>query len=182
MDSCTLRGAKTLKSILDNFTVASSTSINETEPQIFFFNTPLRIQLTIAREMGFQGSSIPTKHLSIQLSEKSLKKSHWNDLLAALDHRLSSWTFRTLNTPSHLILLKSTLQVMPLYLFSTLVAPKSILKKVRNIQRNFLWQGPKANRKWALVACKTLCLSKEEGGLGLHDIESLSTVLGAKIS
>ena len=35
--------------------------------------------------------------------------------------------------------------------------------------------------KWALVAWKTLCLSKDEGGLGLRDSEALSTVLGAKI-
>ena len=86
-----------------------------------------------------------------------------------------------LNNPARLILLKSTLQAMPLYLFSALAAPKSILKKVRNIQRNFLWQGPKANKKWALVAWKTLCLPKNEGGLGLRDPEILSVILGAKI-
>ena len=70
---------------------------------------------------------------------------------------------------------------MPLYLFSSLAAPKLILKKVQNIQRNFLWQGPEANKKWALVAWKTLYLSKDEGGLCLHDLEALSAVLGAKI-
>ena len=181
MGSPTLREAKTLKSILDKFAATSGTSINETKSQIFFFNTPLRIQLTITREMGFQHNSLPTKYLGIQLFENSLKKVHWNNLLAALDHRLSSWTFRTLNTPSCLILLKSTLHVMPLYLFLALAAPKSILKKVRNIQRNFLWQGPRANKKWDLVAWKNLCLSKDEGGLGLRDPEALSAVPRAKI-
>lgn len=131
--------------------------------------------------MGFQHSSLPTKYLGIQLFENSLKKARWNDLLADLDQRLSSWTFRTLNTPARLILIKSTLQAMPLYLFSSLAAPKLILKMVHNIQRNFLWQGPRANRKWALVAWKTLYLSKEEGRLGLHDLEALSVVLGTKI-
>ena len=66
---------------------------------------------------------------------------------------------------------------MPLHLFWALTTPKSILKKVWN----FLWQGPGANKKWALVAWKTLCLSKDEGGLDLCDLEALSVVLGTKI-
>ena len=130
-----IREAQTLKYILDNFATASGTFINESKSHIFFFNTPLRIQFNIDREMGFQRSSLPTKYFGIQLSENSLKKAHKNDLLASLEHRLSSWTFWTLNTPAKLILLMSTLQAMPLYIFSDLVAPKSILKKVRNIQK-----------------------------------------------
>ena len=109
MGEPTLREAKTLKSILEDFVVASETSINQRSSHIFFFNTPLRIQLNIAIELGFQRSSLPTKYLSIQLSENSLKQAHRNDLLASLEKRLSSWTFGTLNTPSRLILLKPIL-------------------------------------------------------------------------
>jgi len=37
---------------------------------------------------------------------------------------------------------------MPLYLFSAMAAPKSIIKEVRNLQRSFLWWGAKKERKW----------------------------------
>ena len=53
MGEPTLQEARTLKSILENFAATSRTSINERKSQIFFFNTPLRIQLNIARELGF---------------------------------------------------------------------------------------------------------------------------------
>ena len=48
------------------------------------------------------------------------------------------------------------------------------------MQRNFLWQGLGTNRKWALVTWKTLCLTKNEGGLGLRDPKILSAILGSK--
>jgi hypothetical protein len=65
MEEPTLRETRTLKSNLENFVAASGTSINESKSQIFFFNTPLRIQLNIARELGFQRSCLPTKYLGI---------------------------------------------------------------------------------------------------------------------
>jgi hypothetical protein len=65
-----------------------------------------------------------------------------------------------------LVLIKSVLQAMPLYLFSILAAPKWVLKAIRNLQRNFLWGSTGLNRKWALVNWKEVCKTKSEGGLG----------------
>jgi hypothetical protein len=79
-----------------------------------------------------------------------------------------------------LILLTSVLQAMPLYLFSALAAPKSILQAIRNIQRSFLWGGARKEKKWALVAWDKICLPKLNGGLGLRDPETLISILGAK--
>ena len=53
MGEPTLHEARTLKSILNDFATTSGTSINEIKSQIFFFNTPFRIQLNIAKELGF---------------------------------------------------------------------------------------------------------------------------------
>jgi len=36
-------------------------------------------------------------------------------------------------------------------IFSTLATSKSMIKTIRNIQRNFLWKGSKEGQKWALV-------------------------------
>jgi len=40
------------------------------------------------------------------------------------------------------------------------------------IGRNFLWIGNILRNKFALVAWKTVCLPKNEGGLGLFDIKA----------
>ena len=73
------------------------------------------------------------------MTDNSLHQICWTDLISELESRLSSWTFRAINTPTRLILLKSVLQAIPLYLFSTLATRKAILKCIRTIQQNFLW-------------------------------------------
>jgi hypothetical protein len=94
--------------------------------------------------------------------------------------KLENWAFRTLNTTGRLVLLKEVLQSMPLYLFSALAAPKSILKESGTSKEILCGAGAHKENKWALVAWDKLCLPKLQGGLGLKDPESLNAVLGAK--
>jgi len=89
--------------------------------------------------------------------------------------------FRSFNLPDRLIILKSVLQAMPLYLFSVMVAPKHVLKAIRNIQRNFLWGGATQARKWPLVSWGKICKEKSKGGLGLRDPLTLNNILNAKL-
>eukprot|EP00253_Pinus_taeda_P023057 PITA_23057 len=53
--------------------------------------------------------------------------------------------------------------------------------EIKNIQRDFLWGKGEEKKKWALVAWDKLCKPKAHGGLELHDPETLSRVLGAKL-
>jgi len=95
--------------------------------------------------------------------------------------KLNDWTLRALNFPSRLTLVKSILQAMPVYLFSVLAAPKSIIKQIKTIQRSFLWGGSPDKMKWPLVDWKSICTPKNEGGLGLRDPHSTNKVFNAKI-
>ena len=105
----------------------------------------------IARILGFPIAVLPLKYLGAPLFDSAIKHASWRTLLDNLEIRLSSWTYRLLNIASRLILIKSVLQAMHLYLFSILASPKWLLKKNRNLQRNFLWGSSGLNRKWALV-------------------------------
>ena len=70
---------------------------------------------------------------------------------------------------------------MPIYLFSVLDSPKSVLKKICTIQCKFIWGGTDENKKWALVNWDTLCTPKDAGGLILQDLLNVNRVLVAKI-
>ena len=87
----------------------------------------------------------------------------------------------SLNISNLLVLIKSILQAMPLYLFSVLVAPKWVLKAIRTLQRTFLWNGGKNTHHWALVKWDTICGSKSNGGLSLWDPEQSNETLSVKI-
>eukprot|EP00253_Pinus_taeda_P024057 PITA_24057 len=173
--------ARSLNSLLNNFSTASGACINRTKSQIFFFNTHPTTQRYIARILGFSIASLPSKYLGAPLIESARKHSSWISLLEKLESRLLLCTHRCLNMASRLVLIKVVLQSMPLYLFSILAAPKWVLKAIKKLQRNFLWGSSGLNRKWALIKWEKVCLPKKVGGIGLRDPEHNNVIMGAKI-
>ena len=113
-------------------------NINLEKFEIVFFNTPLTTRRNISRILGFKATNIPSKYLGVPLTDLALKHSSWKGLLTKLDLCLSQWTLRTINLAGHLVLIKSVLQAMSLYLFSVLATPKWVLKAIRSLHRNFL--------------------------------------------
>jgi hypothetical protein len=80
-----------------------------------------------------------------------------------------------------LVLLKSFLQAIPTYLFSVVVAPQSVIKKIRNLKRNFICHGHNPNKNWNLFSWDKVCKPKSLGGLGLRDPGKLNSTMGAII-
>lgn len=109
--------AQKLKYLLDTFAAVFGASINQAKSQIFFFHTPIVTHASIARTLGFQKFVIPSNYLRAPLTDVALKHSSSNLLLEKLEERLSSWTHRSLNMRSHLVLIKPVLQPTLLYLF-----------------------------------------------------------------
>jgi hypothetical protein len=181
MNSPTAREANKLNSILSDFTEASGMTLNLDKSKLFFFNTPVAVQLHISKLLGIPRSSLPSNYLGIPLTGAPAKSISWDNLLLSISNRLANWTFRPLNIAARLVLLKSVLQTLPTYLFTALAAPKQIIRAVRNLQRNFLWQGLQPNKKWALVSWDKVCTPKSMGGLGLQDPGKLNQIMGAKI-
>jgi ribonuclease HI len=181
MNSPTAREAVKLNSILSDFSEASGMLLNLDKSKLFFFNTPSCVQIHISRLLGIPRSSLPSNYLGVPLAGPTIRSISWDSLLLSISNRLSNWTFRPLNIASRLVLLRSVLQALPTYMFTALAAPKKIIKAIRNLQRNFLWNGHQPNKKWALISWETLCKTKSQGGLGLRDPGKLNQVMGAKI-
>eukprot|EP00253_Pinus_taeda_P017647 PITA_17647 len=126
-------------------------------------------------------ATLPSKYLGAPLIASALKHAAWTDLLEKLEARLFLWTHRALNMASRVILIKVVLQSMPLYLFSVMVAPKWVLKAIKQLQRNFLLGSSGPNRKWALIKWEKATLPKIVGGIGLRDPEHSNIIMGAKM-
>eukprot|EP00253_Pinus_taeda_P002817 PITA_02817 len=136
---------------------------------------------SLLSDFSAASAKLPSSYLGAPLIASILKHSSWRSLLDKLEARLSSWTHRSLNMASRLVLIKVVLQDMPLYLFSILAAPKWVLKELKAIQRAFLSGNSGLHRKWALVKSETACLPKKGGGIGLRDPTHSNVVMGARI-
>jgi len=173
--------ASLFKSLLNDFSEASGTNVNNAKSQIFFFHTSPVVQCAIACILGFPIDSLPSKYLGAPLIDSSIKHSTWCTLIDKLDSRLNLWMHRTLNIASQVVLIKAVLQAMPLYLFSILATPKWVIKRIKDLQHNFLWGSTATNRKWALVNWTTVCLPKEKGGIRLRDPNQSNSIMCAKL-
>ena len=134
MGMASVREAKAIKQTLEAFKRASGLEVNKDKSQIFYFNTPLVTRRNITRILEFVEGSLPSKYLGAPLLEGKATQKHWKELLDKMVSKLNNWTYRSLNFPSRLTLVKAVLQAIPTYVFSILAAPKNVLKKIRAIQ------------------------------------------------
>ena len=77
-------------------------------------------------------------------------------------------------------LIKSVLTSIPIYFFSFFRVPNKVVDKLVRIQRRFLWGGDQEQHKIAWVKWETVCLQKEDGGLGVKDINLFNSSLLGK--
>ena len=80
----TVREAREIKEILDDFAMAAGTVVSQNKSKVFFFNTNIAIQRNITRILGFQREQLPSKYLGIPLTDKLLSKKIWEPILNKL--------------------------------------------------------------------------------------------------
>lgn len=72
-----------------------------------------------------------------------------------------------------LILIKSMLDIMPIYWFTLFLIPSTIINSLERIRRNFMWgQKIKSKRKLHLLNWRNICMPKKQGGLGIVPLKS----------
>jgi hypothetical protein len=123
-----------IHTILSDFSDASGTTFNLDKSHLFFFNTPTTIQWNISHLLDIPQFSLLSKYLGLPLTDSVARNTSWNSLILSIYNLLSSWTFKNLNLPMSLILLKSVLQVILAYMFLALVAPQIVIKRIINLQ------------------------------------------------
>jgi len=93
---------------------------------------------------------------------------------------LSVWKGRNLSFAGRVCLIKSVINVVPLFYLSFFKAPTRVCKEIIQIQRKFLWGWGKEGRKIAWTSWENICKAKEEGGLGIKRIDFFNKALLAK--
>ena len=83
-----------------------------------------------------------------------------------------------LSQASRLELTNSVLTTLPTYTMCTISLPKIVIKQIDNYRRHCLWRGAEANvKEVAKAAWPLVCISKEEGGLGVLNLQTHNEAL-----
>jgi hypothetical protein len=95
-----------------------------------------------------------------------------------MDHWGAFW----LNLAGRTVLIKSVLSALPIFQFSSLLAPQNVKNSISILLRRFLWEGGKTDKKkYHLIKWDIVKHPKESGGLGIKDPGLSNLAMGEKI-
>nr|GEW69935.1 RNA-directed DNA polymerase, eukaryota [Tanacetum cinerariifolium] len=119
------------------FFLLSDLSINLKKSQLLGVGIPDSQVLEAATLIGCSVLHTPFKYLGIMVGENMSSIRAWDETVNKLKLRLSSWKLKTLSIGGRLTLLKSVLGSTPIYNMSLFKVPKTVLKSMESIRRNF---------------------------------------------
>jgi len=129
---------------------------------------------------GCNQGAFPIRYLGIPIHYRRLSNADWKRVEECFEQRLSSWKGKHLSTGGRLTLINSVLSSLPMYMMSFFAIPKGVLKKLDYFRSRFFWQSDEHKRKYRLAKWDILCQPKNQGGLGIHNLDIKNTALLSK--
>jgi hypothetical protein len=121
--------------------------------------------------LGCKLEDFPQIYLGLPISVHKLPVSAFNRYIDKTDRYLAGWQAVLLNPMGRAVLVNSVLDSQLVYAMSALSIPVAVLHKMDRRRRSFLWNGDnEATSAQSLIAWERVCLSKDQGGLGIKNL------------
>ena len=161
---------------LDDFAGWSGLHMNRDKTELFHAGLSLQ-EATAVEAYGFSVGSLPIRYLGLPLMHRKLKISEYSPLLDKLNGKFNAWATKSLSFAGRSLLLKTVITGMVNFWISTFSLPQGCINRIESLCSRFLWSGSTDRRAHAKVSWKTVCLPKEEGGLGLRSFKRWNITL-----
>jgi hypothetical protein len=120
------------------------------------------------------------KYLGIPIDKKRIKNSDWNGPIGKIEKRLGSWIGKNMSIAGRTILINSSISSITLYMLSFYRLPVGVDKKFSTLSSKFLWGDDPTKKKYHLVRWSDVCLPKDQGGLGILNLDLMNIALLSK--
>ena len=131
-----------------------------------------------------QSSKLLSKFVSFwtwkDIHFRRLSNNDWTRIQERVEQCLSSWKGKNLSNGGRLTLINSVLSSLPMYMMSFFEIPKGVQKKLDYFCSRFFWQSDEHKRKYRQAKWDILCQPKDQGGLGIHNLELKNIALLSK--
>jgi len=152
---------------LAHFNAATGLEANLEKSNVYLAGVDERVKMQILARTGFSEGVFPIKYLGLPLSPKKWKKIECWSLIDKITHRIKVTYSKQLSYAGRLQVINAVLFSIHSFWGAVFILPQSILKKVDQICRDFLWGSSAEKKKVALVAWDKVCLPKRQGGLNI---------------
>lgn len=165
-----------LADVITEFTRTSGLAINASKSLVFFSNVRGFTKDLILQKFGFPEGVLPTKYLGLPLTSRSLLISQFSPLVENIANIINKWNNSFLSLAGRAELVRSVVQGVECFWLQSLPLPSGVADRIHTLLRRFVWGG-----KACPVAWRTVCLPKEEGGLGFRNLAAWNKALLSKV-
>ncbi|XP_074277728.1 uncharacterized protein LOC141601352 [Silene latifolia] len=149
------------------FSAASGLKINQGKSNVYMNGVDPEVKEALIRCTGMKLAGLPFKYLGVPISVKKLSVLDCAVLVEKVVLRIRALGARKLSYGGRLTLVQSVLSCLHNYWAKIFLLPKSVIKKIDEVCRNFLWQGDIHYTKAPPMSWAKVCCPKNVGGLGL---------------
>lgn len=141
-----------------------------------FFGKGVELCNNISIILNVQQLELPVRYLGIPLSSTNLRDKDCVSLIEKIKLKVGGWENRMLSLSGRLELIKYTIYPIIQFWMQCFRLPVSTVQKIKHLILNFLWKSRNSKIPWEI-----LCREKEEGGMGLRNLEELNRALYVKL-
>ncbi|XP_057248199.1 uncharacterized protein LOC130590186 [Beta vulgaris subsp. vulgaris] len=137
---------------LKAFENVSGLEASKEKTAIYFGNVQQEIQNRIMLLTGYKKGSFPFRYLGVPITSKRISRADCDILVEKIMKRIMCWSSRHLSYAGRTTLVNSVLLSLHTYWAQVFLLPKSVLKRITQVCRAFLWEGRSFLQKTPLVA------------------------------
>jgi len=166
-----------LKGIMRSFFDSMGLHVNFNKSFLVPINMSNNRAQHLANTFGCQLGSMLFTYLGLPLGTTKPSVQDFSPLLNRIERRMSGFS-RPLSYDGRLILVNVVLSALPTFYMCSLKIPTQVVKQIDVYRKHCLWSKGDINRKGScLVAWETAYKPKNQGGLGIIDIEKQNDAL-----
>jgi len=171
---------RALKALLLLFEATSGLKVNFPKSMLVGVNIHDSWLAEAASLLHCKLGHFPILYLGLHIGGDPRKLKFWQPLLDRIKSRLSSWKSKNLSFGGRLVLFKSVLSSLSIYLFSFFKTPACIISSIESFFNCFIWGGSEEVRKISWINWDTVYSKKENGGLGVQRSREFNLALLGK--
>ena len=175
-----LEEAKNMKLLLCAFEQLSGLKINFHKSEIFCYGEARELGREYSQIFGCDMGTLPFIYLGIPMHHRKLRNSDWKTVEERFQKKLSGWKGKMLSVGGRLVLINSVLSNLSMFMLSFFEVPRGVLKRLDYYRSRFFWQSDGHEKKYRLTKWDVLCTPKDQGGLGILDLDLQNRCLLSK--
>jgi Reverse transcriptase (RNA-dependent DNA polymerase) len=123
-----------VKLIFINFARLSSLILNMHKLEIIITRSSQNETAHLALIIGCKAVTLPINYLGLPLSDKPLKKIHYQKFIQGYKDQLPGWKAHSLSIGGMLILINAVMAAKPIYFMSSFMIPKKVIDELDRIR------------------------------------------------